>query len=231
MFQKGLSTRSAQFSHSRGKYWRVTPKDCLEISNATFGPDRDFRGMLSYIGQVNLWVQREPRLILFTAQQLRTTCDALSVQYINPGRSEPSELTDISSALEFNTLDLDDLLPKDRRRRYERIQLIKCGLLFPAVLASYSPGSNISSLHWIWNPSLPACDWKAEGKHPSLSYPFDKKGDVRIVWTCDEEYVKKLVLYRDLTGDRAVSSTYSEQEVDERLCASFKLEEPDLLFD
>lgn len=37
--------------------------------------------------------------------------------------------------------------------------------------------------------------------------------------------------YRDLTGDQATSSSWSEQEVDDRLCALFELEEPDLIYD
>lgn len=40
------------------------------------------------------------------------------------------------------------------------------------------------------------------------------------------EHVKKSVLwhfYRDLTGDKAVSPSGSEQEVDDRLCALFEL--------
>ena len=37
--------------------------------------------------------------------------------------------------------------------------------------------------------------------------------------------------YRDLTGDQSVSSSITEQEVDESLCALFELEEPDLVYD
>ena len=46
--------------------------------------------------------------------------------------------------------------------------------------------------------------------------------------------MKKSVLrhfYRDLTGDRAVSPSLSEKEVDERLSALFELEEQDLIYD
>ena len=46
--------------------------------------------------------------------------------------------------------------------------------------------------------------------------------------------IKKSVLrhfYRDLTGDQSASSSLSEQEVDQQLCALFEFEEPDLIYD
>ena len=56
---------------------------------------------------------------------------------------------------------------------------------------------------------------------------FDKFGLVT-------KNVKQSVLhhfYCDLTGDCASSPSPSEEDVDERLSALFKLEEPDLLYD
>ena len=46
--------------------------------------------------------------------------------------------------------------------------------------------------------------------------------------------MKKSVLrhfYHDLTGDRAVSPSLSEKEVDERSSSLFELEEPDSIYD
>ena len=36
-------------------------------------------------------------------------------------------------------VDFDRLIPRDRRRRYDRVQVLKCGLYFP-----------IGSYHWLW---------------------------------------------------------------------------------
>ena len=83
---------------------------------------------------------------------VRSICDALSVLFIKPRHSKPPELVQISLAIaevEVNVpVDLEDFLPSDRHRRYDCIQLLKCGL--SAMLATYSPGSNVGSLHWLW---------------------------------------------------------------------------------
>ena len=135
-------------------------------------------------------------------------------------------------------MDLDDLLPRDRRRRYDRIQLLKCGLSFPVVLATYSPGSNVGSLHWLWrtdatdiSSAINAC--QPVSKHTNLSHSYDGKATFEKFGLISKN-VKKSVLrhfYRDLTGDQAVTTSWSEKEVHERLCALFELEEPDLFFD
>jgi len=80
--------------------------------------------------------------------------NALTVQYVSAHHLVPSELSEISAAVcaaGVNVpVDLDRLITRDHHRRYDRVQVLKCGLSFPAVLATYSPGSNIGSYHWLW---------------------------------------------------------------------------------
>ena len=66
----------------------------------------------------------------------------------------PAELTPFAEAIEHAggdvPVDLDTLLPRDPRKRYDTIQLQKCGSSSPVVLLTYSPGSNVYNLHWLW---------------------------------------------------------------------------------
>lgn len=144
---------------SRGTYWRVTLRDSLEgsleIFNVTFGRDQD--GELSCwpnlfpLMQI-FWVQTKPGWIHFTALMYvstRAVCDALSVYYINSRRLESSELA--LSEMEFNILTTGS---SSKIWYYSapqmRVPLNVAYMSFPTVLATYSPGSNVGSLHWIW---------------------------------------------------------------------------------
>ena len=149
----------------------------------------------------------------------------------------------VSSAGVNVAVDIDSLLPSDHRQRYDRIQLLKQGISSPAILATYVPGGNVSSLHWLWqtdateiSSALQSCQPIIESLKADMPEyhtramrraMFDKFGLVT-------KNVKKSVLrhfYRDLTGDRATSPSISEKEVDERLSALLELEEPDLIYD
>lgn len=123
------------------------------------------------------------------------------------------------------------------------IQHIKCGLSSAVVLLTYAPGSNIGNSHWVWfthensiSSVMQSCQPLIEDIKKKL--PVYHTRAMRIAMF--EKFglvtpsIKKSVLchfYRDLTGDQARSSSWSEEEVDERLCAMFELEEPDLIYD
>ena len=177
----------------------------------------------------------------------RTVGNALTVKYVSSRHAVPTEVGSICAAVSSAGVnvpyDINSLLPGDRRRRYDCIQIVKQGMTFPAILATYSPGSNIGSLHWLWqtdasdiSSALQVCQPIIEQskanmpKHHTRAMRkamFEKFGLVN-------KNVNKSVLrhfYRDLTGDCAVSSSVSEKEVDERLLALFELEEPDLVYD
>ena len=176
-----------------------------------------------------------------------TVGNALTVEYVSSRHAVPTEVGSICAAVSSAganvPYDINSLPPGDRRRRYDCIQIAKQGMTFPAILATYSPGNNIGSLHWLWqtdasdiSSALQVCQPIIEQLKANMPMHhtramrkamFEKFGLVN-------KNVNKSVLrhfYRDLTGDCAVSSSVSEKEVDERLLALFELEEPDLVYD
>ena len=73
---------------------------------------------------------------------------------LNTWLAVPTELDAFSAAVSnagINVaIDIDTLLPSDRRQRYDHIQLLKQGMSSPTILATYAPGGNVGSLHWLW---------------------------------------------------------------------------------
>ena len=178
---------------------------------------------------------------------VRTIGDNLSLEYLLPRLSVPIGIHGVDTAVkavDMNVaVDIDNLLPRDRRKRYNFIQDVKKGLSSPTILVTYAAGGTIGSLHWLWrtdatdiSSALTSSQQVIETLKSNIptyhtramrKAMFDKFGLVT-------NKVKPSVLrhfYRDLTGDRAVSPSRSEQEVDERLALLFELEEPELIFD
>ena len=89
-----------------------------------------------------------------SSEPARVVANALTIQYVSAHHLVQSKLSEISAAVcapgANVPVDLDRLIPRDYRHRYDRVQVLKCGLCFPVVLATYSPGSNIGSYHWLW---------------------------------------------------------------------------------
>ena len=171
----------------------------------------------------------------------RTIGDNLSVEFLTPRRSLPSDIAAFQEKLERSgsnvAIEINELLPSDRRKRYNLIQCLKNGLLSPAILATYSPGSNIGNIYWLWltdatdmSSAIQSCHQVIEFIKSSIpayhtramrKIMFDKFGLV-------SKNMNKAILwhfYRDLTGDK------SEKEVDERVDLLFELEEPDFIYD
>ena len=84
----------------------------------------------------------------------RTVGNALTVEYVSSRHAVPTEVDSICAAVSsvgVNVpVDINSLLPGDRCQRYDCIQILKQGMTFPAILATYAPGSNIGNLHWLW---------------------------------------------------------------------------------
>ena len=154
-----------------------------------------------------------------------------------------SDIINIGEVDEVHLLEESDLLSNDRRRRYEYIEEVKKGLKVPTILVTYSPGSNLCNLHWIWhtsatdiNSALQSCQPLIEAiKLQILNYhsramrkaAFDKYGLVT-------PFVKKSVLrhmYKDLAGDVSAADTLSQAEVDKRVSTFYELEDTDLMYD
>ena len=84
----------------------------------------------------------------------RTVADNLLVEFLTPRRSLSSDIVVFQEKLERSgtnvAIEIDELLPSDHQKRHDLIQRLKNGLLSPAILATYSPGSNIGNIHWLW---------------------------------------------------------------------------------
>lgn len=88
------------------------------------------------------------------SQPARSVGNSLTIEYLKSCLSILTDLHTIDQAVVdagfHAAIDLQDFLPQDRRRRYDMIQHIKCGLSSAAVLLTYAPGSNIGNSHWVW---------------------------------------------------------------------------------
>jgi len=177
----------------------------------------------------------------------RTVGNNLTVEYLTSRHSIKTEIAIFQEKLESAEVNtpvcIDDLLPIDRRKRYDVVQHLKGGLLSPAILATYSSGSNIGNIYWLWitdatdiSSAIQSCHQAIESIKSDIptyhtramrKVMFDKFGLV-------SKNMNKAILhhfYRDLTGDKAASTTLSEKEVDERINLLFELEEPDFIYD
>ena len=104
------------------------------------------------------------------------------------------------------------------------------------ILVTYSPGSSLSNLHWVWHTSatdissaLQTCQPLIESIKVKISQyqtramrqaAFDRYGLI-------SPSIKKSVLrhmYKDLVGDASAAETTPQAEIDERVRVFFKLE-------
>jgi len=90
-------------------------------------------------------------LLHHSSTPARTIGNSLTVEYLKPCVGVHGDFRAIDQALVtagFHVpVDLQQML---HQKCYETIQHIKCGLSSAAILLTYSPGSNIGNLHWVW---------------------------------------------------------------------------------
>ena len=178
---------------------------------------------------------------------VRSIGDCLSLHYTGVRNSCPPYLLPVTDSVTRAGLnqpvELGELLPVDRRRRYDWLMEVKKGLSVPLIHLSYSPGSNIGNLTWIWHTDVSSIDGALQTSQPiieelKMTIPqyhtramrraaFEKFG---LVSPCTKKSVSRH-LYKDLVGDCSASSNLSESEVDERVNVLFELEEPSLIYD
>lgn len=178
---------------------------------------------------------------------VRNIGDSLSVRFTRIHHSPPPYLAPIAKAVAAAGLnvpvELGALLPTERRRRYDWVTDLKRGLQVPLVHLTYSPGSNLGNLFWVWHCTASDIDEVLQTSQPIIEK----------IKTCIPQYhtramrraayekfgllmpsTKKSVvrhLYKDLVGDASASCNLSESEIDERVAAVVELEEPSLAFD
>ena len=180
-------------------------------------------------------------------EQVRTIANSMTVQHLATRHTLEQCLKGLSSAVEEAGPDvpvpLEKFLPSERHRRYEYMEHVKAGMNMPTVLVTYSPGRNIVNLHWIWHTTCTDISSALQSCQPILKSirsdipQFHTRAMRQAVY---EKYglispsIKISVLrhmYKDLVGDSSAAATTSQSELDERVCAFFELEEPDLTYD
>ena len=113
----------------------------------------------------------------------------------------------------------------------------------PLVHMTYSPGSNIGNLTWIWHCTATDIDSALQSSQPIVEElkkcipqyhtramrraAYEKFG---LIMPSTKKSVMRH-LYKDFVGDATASSNLSESEIDERVAALVELEEPSLVYD
>ena len=168
-------------------------------------------------------------------EQVRTIANSMTVHYLAARHTLEQCLQDLLSSIEEAgpnvPVSLESFLPSDRRRRYEYVEHVKTGMKMPTVLVTYSPGSNIGNLQWIWHTTCTDISSALESCQPILE---SIRGDIPHFHTramrqaAYKKYdlispcIKKSVLrhtYKDLVGDWSAAATTSQAELDECVCA------------
>ena len=179
---------------------------------------------------------------------IRQLSDSLSVEIIQKTSCIPC-FAELNAAIDnldtYQHLCLSDFLPSDAQPRYRFLQKIKCGLMKPVVLLTYSPGNNKGNLHFVWQfddtstsdifekslsvvecvkPLLP--QYHTRSMRKSLISKFGRVSSK----------VQSAVLrhfYRELTGDCTAGSNLTESEIDQRVSLVLDMEpdEPNTVFD
>lgn len=101
-------------------------------------------------------------LIHKSPEIVRTVGENLTVRYTHARVLPPAYFSPLSDAVVSAGLDapveIGRILPTDRRRRYDWVEELRKGLCVPLVHVTYSPGSNVGNIHWIWQSDATSID-------------------------------------------------------------------------
>ena len=161
----------------------------------------------------------------------------------------PTALASIEEALysksNFEYMSITNFLPSDPLKKHRLIEVLTGnGLRFPCVLLTYSSGSNIGNLHFLWkvpDERDPAAVFERSQpviESVKLVIPqyhtramraalFEKFGRVS---PCTKPSALRY-FYRELTGDQCSTSTTEQAEVDKRIKQIIDMEDPSILPD
>ena len=113
----------------------------------------------------------------------------------------------------------------------------------PLVHVTYSPGSNVRNIHWIWQSDATSIDNALQTVHPIIERLKQNIPQYHTRAMRREAYAKfglvtantkKSVLrhlYKDFVCDSSASANLSEAEIDSRVNLLFELEDPSLFYD
>ena len=103
---------------------------------------------------------------------VRNIGDSLSVRFTGVRHSPPPYTAPISEAVMAagpeTPVELGELLPSDRRRKYDWLMEVRNGLGVPLVHVTYSLGSNVGNLTWIWHSTATDIDSALQTYQPII---------------------------------------------------------------
>ncbi len=146
----------------------------------------------------------------------------------------------LRQAKEGQPIFLNDLLPDDRRRRYDFIS----NIITPckAILFTHSGGGG-QHLHFLWRVSDLKTESDLLNEAHSIAKGMENTLPVYHSRAMKQDFVQSFgraigcksaflrAAYRKLTGDSSAASTTSEAEVDKRVARILDDEDPDLIWD
>ena len=93
---------------------------------------------------------------------VRTVGENLTVRYTHACVLPPAYLSPLNDAVVSAGLnvpvEIGRMFPTDHRRRYDWVEELRKGLRVPLVHVTYSPGSNVGNIHWIWQSDATSID-------------------------------------------------------------------------
>ncbi|XP_070556692.1 uncharacterized protein [Ptychodera flava] len=153
-------------------------------------------------------------------------------------------MTALNAKEAFQFICVNEMLPLDRKKRYESIRTLKLnGLPTRAVLYTYSPGGNISNQHFIWKEPADTPSETVKSKTAQLTIEIEKEAPKYHTRQMRREFSDKVStlakvkpmhlreLYRLLTNDSAAPSTQQEAERDQRVQMMVELGDPKIFCD
>jgi hypothetical protein len=200
----------------------------------------------SISGYIDYLRSKNKRMLLCdrSPTPVRELSEHLRIRFLNQSSLATNELLQpIESAMEnlsfFEQINITSLLPSSDLVKKHRVLeiLTKTGLSLSAVLLTYSPGSNIGNMHFMWKvPDDDPVD-ALERSQPVIE---DIKKDIPVYHsrlmrsTMYNKFgrvaptVKPAVLryfYKSLTGDQTSSDTTDQAEIDARVSQTIDMEQ------
>jgi hypothetical protein len=174
--------------------------------------------------------------------------DAFVVKYVEKISPVSSLLHNLDSILNnsclYQKIFVNDLAPKDKRKRYLFIQELEKGLSSPFFFFTYTHQSNVGNYHFIWKApkyvSVEACSSE------NVQLVEEIKNEIPVFHTrmMRQEFydmygrispkTKPYILrsiYNSLTGDCSAARTTSEEEINQHAAETLSMEDPDILVD
>ena len=161
--------------------------------------------------------------------------------------SQVSDLKPIISALEksqeFEAIDVTDMLPEDRFKRYRLVSFIREKRFsgFAACMFCYAPGGSVPNIYFIWKEPSESIELETERAHiqgrlmaempvfhtRQMRKEFQAKADL----ICNLSPAQVRNIYKELTGDESVSENTVSKEMDTRMRAVMLHADPDVIID